>query len=178
MSKKWLVRILGVIGVVTSALLVTTPVAAMWDWCEVDPTLSISGHTVALQASMQGDPQAVIGQTVFTVSVPWGTSVSVVSIEKGAKVNINYCGMAWGNTVPVRVNVDIKTKGRTSYKTRLTVCVDGGGSTVLDESTTDRGLNGTFNLTTSGGNNNSSDNGHGNGHGNGQNQGDNCNPHR
>jgi hypothetical protein len=166
MNKKWLGRLLVGIGVTMASLLVTTPVAAMWDWCEVDPTVAISGHTVALQASMQGDPEQVIGQTVFTVSVPWGTSVSVVSVEKGAKVNVNYCGFSWGNTIPVRVTVDIKTKGRTSYKTRLTASIDGKSQTVLDDSTTDHSLSGTFNLTNS------------DGHDNGHNQGDNGNYHR
>jgi hypothetical protein len=154
MSKKWFGRLLAVIGAITAAMLVTIPVAAMWDWCEVDPTLNIGGHIVALQASMQGDPQQICGQISFTVSVPRGTRVSVLSVEKGAKVDINYCGVAWGNTTPVRVSVDIKTKGKTSYKTRLTVNVDGGAPTVLDESTTDRCLNGTFNLKASNWNDN------------------------
>ncbi len=160
MKTKWLARIAVVLGVCATTLLVATPVAAVWDWCEVDPTLNIGGHTVTLQAFVQGDPDDIIGQTVFTVVVPAGTRTSIVSLEKAAKVNFVYSGWPSANSIPVRVSADIKTKHRQSYPARLTASIDGQAPVVLDEGTTSRDLSGSFTL--SGGSSDSSNHDNGN----------------
>ena len=45
----------------------------------------------------QGDPGLIRGDIVFTVSVPQGTDISVVSCEPGATVHINYSNSGCGN---------------------------------------------------------------------------------
>lgn len=148
MRKKWLVRAAVVIGVFVASLLVATPAMAMWDWCDCDPVLNIGGHTVSLDAALQGDPKEIRGNIAFTVTVPRGTQINVVYCEPNATVKINYNNSynsnyndnnnstsncndnnSWGSfrqspcSIPVSVSVDINTK--TVYNTRLTVGLDG-----------------------------------------------------
>ncbi len=127
MKRKWLVRSAVILGVLMSTVLVVVPAMAIWDWCDVDPVVSIGGHTVNLDASIQGDPGQITGNIEFTVTVPLGTEVNVISSQPGATVDIQY--MKWfpagffTRFVPVYVNVDINTKA--VYNTRLVVTVDG-----------------------------------------------------
>ena len=142
MKRKWLIRAAVVLGVFVSTLLIAAPAMAMWDWCDVDPVLSIGGHTVSLDASLQGDPQQIRGDIVFSVTVPKGTQIRVVSCERGATVKINYDNSSnnsnnnsnnddnnltacrrGSSSIPVEVSVDINTK--TVFNTRLTVTQDG-----------------------------------------------------
>ena len=120
MNKKWLVRGAVVLGILMAALLVTAPAMACWDWCGCDPTLNIGGHTVSLQASIQGPTQEILGNIKFTVSMPKDTDVSVISVDPGAQVLINRSQNAGD---PVEISLDIHTKA--TYNTMLFVIVDG-----------------------------------------------------
>ena len=86
MKRKWLIRAAVILGVCMATLLIAAPAMAMWDWCDRDPVLNIGGHTVSLDVSIKGDPQEIRGHIVFSVSVPEGTQVSVISCEPDAKV--------------------------------------------------------------------------------------------
>lgn len=155
MKKKWLVRGAVALGICVATLLITVPAMAMWDWCGHDPVLAIAGHTVSLDASVQGDPQQIRGDIVVTVSVPQGTDITIVSIDAGTEVHINYsnsgCGWGYGSSlfkwsvpdhftkhgqsddIPVSVSVDINSK--TQFNTMLVVTVD-GVQVAQDQSTT------------------------------------------
>jgi hypothetical protein len=141
MKKKWFIRAAVMLGVCVATLLIAAPAMAMWDWCDIDPVVSIGGHTVSLDAAFQGDPQQIRGDIVFSITVPKGTQVHIISCEPNAEVKINYnngngndCNN--GNNgndrssfrqssrgIPVAVSVDINT--RTTFNTRLTVSLDG-----------------------------------------------------
>jgi hypothetical protein len=127
MKNKLLIRAAVILGVCMATLLVATPAMAIWDWCDVDPVLSIDGHNVSLQAAIQGDPQQMHGKIAFRVSVPEGTEVSVISCEPNARVIIKYdkskSGVDDDHSIPVEVSVDIKTK--TTFNSRLGVSLDG-----------------------------------------------------
>jgi hypothetical protein len=131
-------------------LLIATPAMAMWDWCDVDPILDIDGHTVSIDASVQGDPQQICGDIVFSVSVPRGTPVSVIYCEPNARVKINYNSSYNSNScdegerfsrheglrgIPVSVSVDINSKAK--FNTRVIVTVD--GEQVAQDQETTRG---------------------------------------
>ena len=135
-NKKWLVRAAVVLGVLMATLLVAAPAMAMWSWCSLDPTLNIGGHTVSLQADIQGDPDAVNGNIWFNVTVPKGTPVSVVYIDPGAKVKIYYTDGSSKNKMPVNVSVvDINT--RDIYPSRLIVSLDGNQIALVEGTTAD-----------------------------------------
>jgi hypothetical protein len=137
MKKKWLVRAAVALGVCVATLLITVPAMAMWDWCGCDPVVDINGHTVSLDASIQGDTQQIHGDIVFTISVPQGTDITVVSTEPGAEIHINHGNSGYGygsgsqlfkwsvgsSDIPVSVSVDINSK--TEFNTMLVVTVDG-----------------------------------------------------
>ena len=166
MKKKWMVRAAVALGACVAALLITVPAMAMWDWCACDPILDIGGHSVSLDASIQGDPELIRGDIVFTVSVPQGTDISVISCEPGARVHINYSnsGRGYGfgsglfkwsvfnhsgphsasNTIPVSVSVKIKS--RTEFNTMLVVTVD-DVQVAQDEGTTRHNLNCDFTIS-------------------------------
>jgi hypothetical protein len=129
MQKKWILRVIVLLGVFVSSLLIVAPAMAIWVWCDVDPTLNIDGHVVSLQTSIQGDPQEINGKIKFSVSVPDGIKSSVVSCDHDAKVKIS-----GGKGTQVQVFVDIKTK--TTYIDQLMVFVD-GTQVVFDKGTTD-----------------------------------------
>ena len=135
MNKKWLVRAAVVLGVLMATLLVTTPVMAAWSWCSLDPVLNIDGHTMSLQADIQGDPDAVNGNIWFKVTVPEGTPVSVVYIDPGAKVKIYYTDGSSKNKISVDVSVDINT--RETYPSRLIVILDGKQIALVEGTTAD-----------------------------------------
>ena len=141
MKRKWLIRAAVILGVCMATLLIAAPAMAMWDWCDRDPVLNIGGHTVSLDVSIKGDPQEIRGHIVFSVSVPEGTQVSVISCEPDAKVNINYSDVS-SNVIPVAVSVAINTK--TTFDAKLTVSLDGKKGTLLAEGDTDCDLAGSF----------------------------------
>jgi hypothetical protein len=134
-----------------AALLVAAPAMAMWDWCDVDPSLSIGGHDVSIQAAIQGDPTLIRGNIVFTVEVPFGTQIRVDSCDPGARVVIkyDYSGFSFGfgnsywggwnkpsKDIPVDVSVDINSWK--TFQTRVVVFVD-GKQVAQDTATTTRG---------------------------------------
>jgi hypothetical protein len=163
MRKKWLIRATVLLGVCVATLLIAAPAMAIWDWCDVDPTLSIGGHTVSLDASYQGDPSQIRGKIEFTVEVPAGTQVKLISCDSTAQVKIVYdkCNDNRDNNengngrqndnrdsyhksskgTSVEVSVDIKSK--TAYASLLTVSLDGKKIT-LQKSTTDKDLDYSF----------------------------------
>jgi hypothetical protein len=152
MKKKWLIRIAVLVGACMAALLVAAPVMAMWDWCDVDPSLSIGGHNVSIQAGIQGDPSLIRGNIVFTVEVPFGTQTQVISCDPGGKVVIQYDSPGPGDGpkdgpkggpghknskgIPVDVSVDINSWQ--TFQTRVIVFVD-GKRVAQDTATTTRG---------------------------------------
>jgi hypothetical protein len=87
MQKKWILRVIVLLGVFVSSLLIVAPAMAIWVWCDVDPTLNIDGHVVSLQTSIQGDPQEINGKIKFSVSVPDGIKSSVVSCDHDANID-------------------------------------------------------------------------------------------
>ena len=125
MNKKWLVRAAVVIGIFMATVLISAPAMAMWSWCDVDPVLNIGGHTVHVQAFIQGDPQKIHGNVEFTVSVPKGTKISVISIDPTYKIQVTisyYTNKSSSPGIPVAVTVKIGTKE--AYPTNLVVSVD------------------------------------------------------
>ena len=147
MKKKWMIRVAVLFGVCMAALLVAAPAMAMWDWCDVDPSLSIGGHNVSIQAAIQGDPTLIRGNIVFTVEVPFGTQVKVISCDPGAQVRIQYgyngfYGGSWGGWyqtsrgIPVDVSVDINSWK--TFQTSVVVFVD-GTQVAQDNATTTHG---------------------------------------
>jgi hypothetical protein len=125
MKNKWLIRSAVVLGACMAAVLIAAPVMAAWSWCSVDPVYSINGHTLRLQAEIQGDPEDVRGHVTFRVEVPKGTDISLVSLdpEWKAKSEIHYVNDRDGKkdehdkdnedvtpgTIPVKVTYDLKT---------------------------------------------------------------------
>jgi hypothetical protein len=133
MKKKWLIRAAIILGVCMAALLIAAPAMAMWDWCDVDPVVSIGGHTVSLDVSIQGDPQQINGHIVFTVSVPQDIQIAVISCAPGVQVKIRKCDDS-STGIPVEVSVGIKTKD--TLNTQLSVSLD-GVQIVQEQGTTD-----------------------------------------
>jgi hypothetical protein len=122
MRKKWLLRASVLLGICVAALLMAAPAMAIWDWCDVDPLLNIGGHNVSLDAGYLGNSSDINGKITFTVTVPQGTGVSVVSVEPGAFVKIRYGGDS-STGIQVQVSVNIKTKNLDD--THLTVSLEG-----------------------------------------------------
>jgi hypothetical protein len=154
MNKKWLVRAAVAVGVLMAALLVAAPAMAMWDWCDRDPVISIAGHTVSLDASIQGDPKQIDkmkGDMVFTVTVPKDTEISVISCDDGAQVKIVYGpktpphGKSSGD-ITVKVSLDIPAPKHTTFNSQLTVTLD-GVQIIQDQGTTDIDLNDNFTIS-------------------------------
>ena len=121
MRKKWLLRAIVMLGVCVATLLIAAPAMAIWDWCDVDPTLSIGGHPVSLDAAYQGNPADINGKISFVVTVPRGTQVLVGTLEPNVNVKVRF-GDASSSGIPVDVSVSIKSK--TSYNTSLSVSLD------------------------------------------------------
>lgn len=144
MRKKLLIRAAVVLGVCLATLLMAAPAMAIWDWCDVDPTLTIGGHTVSLDASYQGDPSQIRGKIEFIVEVPAGTQVKVVSCDSTAQVKViydknsddrdnegnrynkhndnrNFCNTG-SRGIAVDISVDIKSKS--SFPTQLIIILD------------------------------------------------------
>ena len=160
MKKKWMIRVAVLIGTLMAALLVAAPAMAMWDWCDVDPTLTIGWHNVSIQASIQGDPTLIRGNIVFTVNVPKGTQVKLVSSDPGAQVKVNYTnsdennygdnsngngrndhgngGSYHGSSKGIPVDVSVDINSWTMFKTKVVVYVD-GNLVAQDTATTTRG---------------------------------------
>ena len=144
MKKKWMIRVAVLFGVCMAALLVAAPAMAMWDWCDVDPSLSIGGHDVSIQASIQGDPSLIRGNITFTVEVPYRTHVEVISCDPGGKVVIKYDspgpkggrGNKTSKGIPVEVSVDINSQE--TFHTKVVVYAD-GKQVAQDTATTTRG---------------------------------------
>jgi hypothetical protein len=107
MKKKWMIRVAVLIGTLMAALLVAAPAMAMWDWCDVDPSMTIANHAVALHVAIQGNPDALPDNIAFTVSVPKGT-VLTMGDTQGLKVKVKYNAKAdlTGTAVVVSVNVN------------------------------------------------------------------------
>jgi len=134
--KNWMLRGVAILGVLISTLLIVAPAMAMWDWCDVDPTLSIGSHTISIMASIKGDPQDINGKIKFYVIVPDGVSSSIISCDHAGKVKLTS-----GPVADCEVIAAIKTKS--TYKSQLVVLVDGvPAATVLG--TTDNALVCTF----------------------------------
>ena len=131
MTKKWIMRALMMAVVFVAALVIAVPTMAMWSWCDIDPVVNINGHIVSIDVGLQGDPQQIRGEIEFTVTVPKGTLVKVVSCDSNAEVNVKYNNSArsWDKngsnegSTPVDISVDINTK--TTFNTRVTVSMDG-----------------------------------------------------
>ena len=136
--KNWILRGAAILGVLISSLLIVAPAMAMWDWCDVDPTLSIGSHTVSIMASVKGDPQDINGKIKFYVVAPEGLSSSVISTERAAKVKLSA-----GNNGNVEITADIKTKA--VYEWKIEVLVDGAQTAVV-YGTTNNALYCTFPL--------------------------------
>jgi hypothetical protein len=155
MKSKWFLRVAAILGVCMASLLVATPAMAMWSWCDVDPVLNIEGHTVSLDALLQGDPTQIRGDIVFSVTIPEGTHVSVIFCEPNARVEINYdrtkCDEDKNHSkksvnsheIPVDVSVEINTK--TTFNTKLVVTLD-GKLILQEEGTTNHDLEANFTI--------------------------------
>jgi hypothetical protein len=107
MKKKWMIRVAVLIGTLMAALLVAAPAMAMWDWCDVDPSMTIANHAVELHVAILTDPNALPDNISFTVSVPKGTALTMGDTG-GTKVKVKYNGKAasTGTAVAVSVNVN------------------------------------------------------------------------
>jgi len=134
MRKKLLIRAAVVLGVCLATLLMAAPAMAIWDWCDVDPILTIGGHSVSLDAAYLGDSQDINGKITFVVTVPRGTPVSIDAVDPGVKVKVRYDGDS-SNGIPVGVSVSIKSKQ--TYDTTLTVTLEGTQLTVETGNTDD-----------------------------------------
>lgn len=121
MRKKWLIRATVILGVCVATLLIAAPAMAIWDWCDVDPTLSIGGHTVSLDAAYLGNSHDINGEITFIVTVPRGTPVSIGKVDPGVQLKIRYDGNS-SNGIPVEVSAGIKAN--TNFDTKLTVVLD------------------------------------------------------
>jgi hypothetical protein len=119
LNKKWLLRAMVAVAVGIVSLLIAVPVLAPWGYCDTDPVLSINGHTVNLDAAIQGDPSALSGAT-FHVNAPAGTQIDVISVDPGAVLKIN-CNN--GNNQSIKVSVDFQTSSE--YSAIFSVSVDG-----------------------------------------------------
>ncbi len=118
MNRKWLIRAAVAVAVSVAALLVAVPVMAPWGWCEVDPVLNVNGHTVNLDAIIEGDPAALSG-AVFHVNAPAGTQINVICVDPGASVKVNYNN----GSSSIAVSVDFETE--IEYPAIFYVLVDG-----------------------------------------------------
>jgi hypothetical protein len=130
MKKMWLMRLAVIATVCLSMLMIASPALAIWEWCELDPVITIDGHTVSIQGMVQGDPQqvarAIKGNILFEVSVPHGVNTKVVFIEKNAKLKIteDKCSSEHDNHA-VNIDVALSVKTHEEYPMMLKISVDG-----------------------------------------------------
>jgi hypothetical protein len=140
MNKKWIVRAAAVAAVCVASLLIAAPVLAPWGWCDVDPVLNVNGHTVNLDAAIQGDPQVLNNGVDFYVVVPRGTEISVVSCDQGADVTI--INAPWRSD---SIYVWVCFNTHSNFPAMLTVLVD-GQQVSQATGTTNLGLGGSFSV--------------------------------
>ena len=124
MKKHRLLRVAVILSVCITALLIATPVLAMWSWCDIDPVLSIGGNTVQLHAIVYCEtPEEIRGHVVFEVTVPKGTDASVISIDPYVKAKVKIKENKKAPAGQVVVTVDINTKK--TYDVQFEVTLNG-----------------------------------------------------
>ena len=134
--KNWILRGAAILAILISTLLIAAPAMAIWDWCDVDPIVSIGTHTVSIMTSIPGDPHDINGKIKIYVVVPEGLPSSVISSDHAGKVKLST-----GNNTEVEVTAQIKTK--VAYDSKLVVLVDGIEAATVT-GTTDNALVCTF----------------------------------
>ena len=131
MTKKWIMRTMVMAVVFVAALDIAVPTMAMWSWGDIYPVVNINGHTVSIDAGLQGELQQMIGKIAFTITVPKGTLVKVISCDSNAEVNVKYnnSSRSWdkkgSNEGSTAVDISVDINSKTTFNTRVTVSIDG-----------------------------------------------------
>ncbi len=140
MRKKWCIRLAVIVSVFAAFVLSAAPALAILDWCGGDPQLNIEDHNLDLKVSILTETtrydKLIIGNMLFTVTVPYGTDAEVIFCEKKMKVKIiESCWLRPNADGSIPVKVTLTTYARERCPLKLEILLDGAPVTTLEGTT-------------------------------------------
>jgi hypothetical protein len=89
MKRSLLLRLSAIVIVCVAFLAVVAPVLADWEWCIIDPHVTVGGHQLQLEALVGAQGQLdQIGNAQFVLAVPPGVPASVTYLDPGTQCRI------------------------------------------------------------------------------------------
>jgi hypothetical protein len=127
MKKSLFLRLAAILIACVAFLAVAAPALADWEWCIIDPHVTVGGHQLQLEALIgaQG-PLDLIGDAQFIVAVPPGVPASVTYCDPGTQCRIFVdprLQVGPDGSIPLRAAVVVLT--RTQHPVVFEVMVDG-----------------------------------------------------
>jgi hypothetical protein len=126
-KKSLFLRLAAIMVACVAFLAVAAPALADWEWCIIDPHVTVGGHQLQLEALIgaQG-PLDLIGDAQFMVAVPPGVPARVTFCDPGTQCRIVVdprLQVGPDGAIPMRAAVIVFA--RTQHPVMFEVLVDG-----------------------------------------------------